>query len=113
MGDTVADRSGIDLWRGFVAGDLPPPPLHHLTGAMPVAVEEGTITWTMPASRWLCSPTGFVEGGFLAYLADAATATASATLAHNADGKLVVTALGSSLLLPGRNSLNPKNQDER
>lgn len=148
LGDAVADRSGIDLWRAFVAGDLPPPPLHHLTGAKPVAVHEGSITWTMPASRWLCSPTGYIEGGFLVYLADAAIATASATLTpagtasapidvtvkflrpvppdgrdltavgrvvnhgrslsvgtadiRNADGKLVATALGSSLLLPGQ-----------
>ena len=146
--DAAGDRSGLDLWRAFVAGDLPPPPLHHLTGARPVAVEEGTIAWTMPASSWLCSPTGFVEGGFLVYLADAAIATASATLTPagtssvpidvtvkflrpvppdgrdltavgrvvnhgrslsvataditNSDGKLVATALGSSLLLPGK-----------
>lgn len=143
-GEAIAGIGGLDLWRRFVGGDLDPPPLHYLTGARPVAVEEGSITWTMPASPWLCSPTGFVEGGFLVYLADAAIATASATMTpagtasvpidvtvkfirpappdgrvltavgrvvnhgrwlsvasaevRNADGKLVVTALGSSML---------------
>jgi len=153
LGEAVDAYSGLDLWRACVAGDLEPPPLHFLTGAKPVAVEEGAITWTMPASPWLCSPTGFVEGGFLVYLADSAIATASATLVpagtasapvdvtvkfirpappdgrpltavgrvlnhgrsmsvataeiRNADGKLVATALGSSLLLPGRSFAKP------
>jgi uncharacterized protein (TIGR00369 family) len=144
-----ADRmSGYDLYRGCVTGEVAPPPLHHITGARPVTIGEGETTWAMPASPWLCSPTGFVEGGFLVYLADSAIATASATLApagtasapidvtvkfirpappdgrdlvavgrvvnhgrsisvataeiRNADGKLVATALGSSMLLPGR-----------
>ena len=116
------------------------------------------MTWTMPASPWLCSPTGLVEGGFLVYLADAAVAAASATLApagtasapidvtvkfirpappdgrdltavgrvvnhgrtisvasaevRNADGKLVATALGSSMLLPGRSLARVVMEDE-
>ena len=148
LGNELDSLSGYELWRRCVAGEVPPPPLHYLTGARPVAVEEGVITWTMPASPWLCSPTGLVEGGFLVYLADSAVATASHTLApagtacaaidvtvkfirpappdgrdltavgrvvhhgrsisvataeiRNADGKLVATALGSSMLLPGR-----------
>lgn len=148
LGAEVEELPGYEVWRRCVSGELDPPPLYHLTGAMPVAVEEGRVTWTMPASPWLCSPTGFVEGGFLVYLADCAIAAASATLApartacapidvtvkfirpappdgrlltaighvvnhgktlsvasaqiRNADGKLVATALGSSMLLPGR-----------
>ena len=153
LGDGVDDYPGFDLWSAYVKGDLDPPPLHHLTGAKPVAVEEGMLTWTMPASPWLCSPTGFIEGGFLVYLADAAVVTASDTLTpqgtvaasvditvkfirpappdgrdltavgrvvnhgrslsvataeiRNADGKLVVTALGSSMLVPGRTLSRP------
>ncbi len=153
LGSEVDSLSGYEFWRRCVAGEVPPPPLHYLTGAKPVAVEEGVITWTMPASPWLCSPTGFVEGGFLVYLADNAVATASHTLApagtacaaiditvkfirpappdnrpltvvgrvvnhgrsisvataeiRNADDKLVCTALGSSMLLPGRSLSRP------
>jgi len=148
LGDEVDALSGYELWRRCAAGEIEPPPLHFLTDSKPVEVGEGTMTWTMPASPWLCSPTGFVEGGFLVYLADAAVTTASHTLVpagtacaaidvtvkfirpvppdgrlltavgrvvnhgkslsvasaeiRNADGKLVATALGSSMLLPGR-----------
>jgi uncharacterized protein (TIGR00369 family) len=148
LGAEIEELSGYEVWRRCASGELDPPPLYHLTGARPVAVEEGRVTWTMPASPWLCSPTGFVEGGFLVYLADCAVAAASATLApartacapiditvkfirpappdgrlltatghvvnhgktlsvasaqiRNADGKLVATALGSAMLLPGR-----------
>ena len=148
LGDEVDQWSGYELWRRCVSGEIEPPPLHYLTDSRPVEVGEGTMTWTMPASPWLCSPTGFVEGGFLVYLADAAVTTAShtrvpagiacaaidvtvkfirpappdgrlltavGTVVHhgkslsvataeirNADGKLVATALGSSMLLPGR-----------
>lgn len=148
VGPEADEWSGYELWRRCVDGEIQPPPLHYLTGSRPVAVGEGTTTWSMPASPWLCSPTGFVEGGFLVYLADTAIATASHTLVpagtasapidvtvkfirpappdgrelvatgrvvnhgkslsvataeiRNADGKLVATALGSSMLLPGR-----------
>lgn len=157
LGERADAYDGIDLWRRYVAGEIDPPPLHHLTGARPVAVEEGSITWTMAASPWLCSPTGFVEGGFLAYLADTAIVTASATLTpagtataaidvtvkflrpvapdgrlltavgrvvnhgrslsvgsaeiRDAEGKLVIIALGSSLLLPGRSLARPPEPD--
>lgn len=152
LGAEAESLSGLELWRRCAAGDVKPP-LYHLTGARPVSVEEGMVTWAMPASPWLCSPTGFVEGGFLVYLADSAVATASATLVpagtacapidvtvkfirpappdgrdltavgrvvnhgrtlsvataeiRNADGKLVATALGSSMLLPGRSLARP------
>jgi uncharacterized protein (TIGR00369 family) len=147
-GAAMDAMSGYDQWQGCVTGELAPPPLYHLTGARPVEAAEGTVTWMMPASPWLCSPTGLVEGGFLVYLADSAVASAAATLApagtacapidvtvkflrpvppdgrdltavgrvvnhgrtisvaaaqvRNADGKLVATALGSAMLLPGR-----------
>lgn len=157
-GAEVEELPGIEVWRRCVSGELAPPPLYYLTGAQPVAVEEGRTTWTMPASAWLCSPTGFVEGGFLVYLADAAVASASATLApartacapiditvkfirpvppdgglltakahvvnhgrtlsvataeiRNAEGKLVATALGSAMLLPGRTLAKVAVEDE-
>jgi uncharacterized protein (TIGR00369 family) len=153
LGTELDEWSGYELWRRCVAGEVEPPPLAYLTGTQPVEVGEGSMTWTMPASPWLCSPTGFVEGGFLVYLADSAILTASMTLApagtacapvdvtvkfirpvppdgrlltavgrvvnhgrslsvataeiRNADGKLVATALGSSMVLPGRSISRP------
>jgi uncharacterized protein (TIGR00369 family) len=145
LGAELDGLSGYEMWRRCAAGEIPAPPVHHLTGARPTEVAEGSVTWTMPASTWLCSPTGLVEGGFLVYLLDAAIASACATLVpagmvaapidvtvkfirpappdgrdltatghvvnhgrtlsvataaiRNADGKLVATALGSSMLL--------------
>lgn len=140
--------SGLELLQGWIAGELPLPPIYHLTGQRPIATGEGTATFAMPASGWLASPAGTVEGGFLAMLADAAAAgavqstvpagsaftptditvkfvrpvppdggqlVAEARVLHrgrsmavaeaqvrNAEGKLVCTALGSALILPGR-----------
>ncbi len=160
LGAEIEGLSGYELWRRCAAGELPAPPLHHLTGARPTEVGQGSVTWTMPATTWLCSPTGLVEGGFLVYLLDAAVATASATLVpagtvaapiditvkfirpappdgrdltatghvlnhgrtlsvataaiRNADGKLVATALGSSMLLAKRSFARPVVvEDER
>ena len=73
------EMSGLEIMRGFVEGTLPSPPIHYLTGQRPVAAEEGSCTFAMPATRWLASPTGFVEGGALVMLADAALVSAVQT----------------------------------
>jgi uncharacterized protein (TIGR00369 family) len=53
-------------------GDLPAPPIHYLTGMTLRAAGGGAAVMTMPASRWLTSPSGLLQGGTLAMLADAA-----------------------------------------
>jgi uncharacterized protein (TIGR00369 family) len=45
---------------------------NHLLGARPTVATEGMCEFSMPASGWLASPTGFVEGGVTAFLADIA-----------------------------------------
>lgn len=67
-------RSGLELLRAAVAGDpsVPDPPLHHLFGVRPEAVEEGASTWSMPATGWLSSGAPTMYGGALAVLADTA-----------------------------------------
>ena len=65
--------SGRDRLLGQIAGDLPLPPLHHLLGLRPVAVErEGVAGCAMPVTGWLATPWGWPQGGFIALLADAA-----------------------------------------
>src|SRR5439155_600483 len=56
-------------WR---RGIMPPPPLRHLTGAMPTGFGTGTAEARMPASPWLASSSGRISGGALAILADIA-----------------------------------------
>jgi uncharacterized protein (TIGR00369 family) len=72
-------RTGLELAQGWVADELPAPPIHHLTGLCPVHAEEGLARFAMPATTWLHSPAGTVEGGMLVMLADAALATAVQT----------------------------------
>jgi uncharacterized protein (TIGR00369 family) len=76
----VWDRmGGLEIIRGLIDGTLPPPPLSHLTGLRPLEAEEGSTTFSLPSSLWLCSPSGFVEGGAIAMLADSAMASAVQT----------------------------------
>jgi uncharacterized protein (TIGR00369 family) len=72
LGVDLGGRDGIDALRGFIDGTLDPPPIHHLTGLRPTEVGEGTVTFVMPATEWLASPTRFVQGGAIAMLADVA-----------------------------------------
>lgn len=143
-----ASQSGLEIMDGLITGALEPPPLSYLIGAMPVDASEGRCVFQVPATEWLTSPLGTVEGGVTSCLADLSMAcavqttvpagtayapidlrvqfvrpvapdgravTATGTVVHrgrttavaradvtNADGKLVATATGSALILPGR-----------
>lgn len=143
-----ASQSGIEVMDGLITGALPPPPIGYLLGCSPVDASEGRCVFEMPATAWLSSPLGTVQGGVTATVAelslacavqttvpagtayaptdlrvqyvrpvppDGRTLTATGTVVHrgrtfavaradvvNADGKLVATATGSVLILPGR-----------
>lgn len=73
--------SGLEILRAQVAGELPLPPLHHLTGLRPVAASEGEATFVLPCHEWLCSPLRTIEGGTTAMLADSALVSAISTMA--------------------------------
>jgi uncharacterized protein (TIGR00369 family) len=65
-------RSGLEVMHQIISGQLPLPPSFHLFGHRPTSASEGNCQFTMPAHPWLASPTGFVEGGVTAFLADSA-----------------------------------------
>ncbi len=65
-----AELPGAEIVRRQIAGELPPPPIHHLTGLRPVEIGEGKATVVMPCTEWLASPTGRLQGGAIAMLAD-------------------------------------------
>ncbi len=73
--------SGLEVLQAVVAGDLPSPPIHYLTGLHATAVARGEATFAMPCHEWLCSPLGTVEGGTIAMLADGALFSAIQTTA--------------------------------
>jgi uncharacterized protein (TIGR00369 family) len=72
--------SGSEILRAQLAGDLPPPPVHHLTGLELTGVGNGSAEFALPASAWLCAPPrGRVQGGAVALLAEAALSAAIQT----------------------------------
>ena len=57
LGQDVWDRlGGLEVIQGQIRGELPLPPISHLTGLAPVEAAEGSLTMRMPASEWLNSP---------------------------------------------------------
>ncbi|MGH2797386.1 MAG: PaaI family thioesterase [Thermoleophilaceae bacterium] len=76
-----SELSGREILERHLRGELPPPGIHHLTGIAPTEVGEGTATVRMPATEWLNSPAGRLQGGAIVMLADTAMATAVLTTA--------------------------------
>ena len=77
--EIFATRTGLELMRGLVSGELPLSPAALLLGARPIEAGQGTCTFSMPATGWLTSPTGLVLGGVTACLADFALGAAMHT----------------------------------
>jgi len=50
---------------------IPRPPMHHLTGLRPVAIEQDEVAWELPASPWFQTAAGPFLGGISALAADA------------------------------------------
>ncbi|MEY2513112.1 MAG: hypothetical protein QOJ89_470 [bacterium] len=73
--------SGLEILRRQIAGDLPWPPIHYLTGLRPIEVGAGEAVFALPCHEWLCSPLRTVEGGVIAMLADSALVSAIQTTA--------------------------------
>lgn len=74
-------ETGLEIMCRYVTGEVPNPPLCALTGLRLADAGYGSAGFALPASGWLASPSGNVEGGMIAMLADAALQTAIATTA--------------------------------
>ena len=70
-------RSGLELLRAVIAGDLPRPSVYKLTGLCLTDAAEGTATVELPCSRWLSTSAGTIQGGFTAMLAESAMGAAA------------------------------------
>ena len=75
------ELSGREILERHLRGELPAPAIHHLTGIEPTEIGEGTATIRMPASEWLNSPAGRLQGGAIVMLADTSMLTAVLTTA--------------------------------
>jgi uncharacterized protein (TIGR00369 family) len=78
---TWDELDGLEVLRRQIAGELPPPPIHRLTGMRGVEATEGSATMVLPLTAWLTSPAGTVQGGVTAMLADASMMAAALTTA--------------------------------
>ncbi len=70
-------RGGLDLLRALIDGDLPRPPIYHLTGLRAVEAGEGEAVVVLPCSKWLSTSAGTIQGGFTAMLAESAMTSAA------------------------------------
>jgi uncharacterized protein (TIGR00369 family) len=77
---TWEERSGLEVLRALIAGELPSPPIARLTGLRLTAADEGRATFALPATEWLCAPPrGRVQGGAVALIAESALSDAIQT----------------------------------
>jgi uncharacterized protein (TIGR00369 family) len=80
-GEAIAATSGLDLLQRQLGGELPRPPIDHLTGMRLVDAGEGMAVFALPASEWATNEFGTVYGGMLALLASSAGSAAVQTTA--------------------------------
>src|SRR5258708_2105523 len=67
--------------RLSIRGQGPKPPIHHLTGLIPVEAGLGSSTFRMPVTPWLQTTVpGLMVGGVIAFLADGPLGTAIMTM---------------------------------
>ena len=82
LGQEVWDElPGFEVMRRQMAGELPPPPIYQLTGLEQIEVGDGEAAMRLPATEWLNSPVGRLQGGTLAMLADMTMMNAALTTA--------------------------------
>jgi uncharacterized protein (TIGR00369 family) len=80
MAELGRERSGLDLFNGLLAGELPPPPIASTLGFELVEVEPGKVVFELTTEEFLYNPIGSVHGGVLATLLDSACGCAVHTL---------------------------------
>jgi uncharacterized protein (TIGR00369 family) len=68
--EVFAGLSGREILDRQLRGELPPPPIHWLTGLDLVEVTEAVATMRLPCTKWLSSPATTVQGGVIAMLAE-------------------------------------------
>ena len=69
-------RSGLEIWQGVAAGELPRPPIAAAMEFSIPEVQEGRVVFAADAAPWMLNPLGSVHGGAIATLLDSAVGCA-------------------------------------
>ncbi len=69
-------RSGLELMRAMIAGELAAPPIMHLIDMSRMEAEEGRVAVELLPQEFHYTPLGTVHGGVLSTLLDTAAACA-------------------------------------
>jgi uncharacterized protein (TIGR00369 family) len=88
--EQYAERSGIDLLRAMIAGELPAPPIGKAMGMLLVEVEPGRAVFEGRPGPHLFNPLGGIHGGFALTLIDSACGCAVHTELHAGVGYTTV-----------------------
>jgi uncharacterized protein (TIGR00369 family) len=70
-------RSGLEILQALISGELPRPPIYHLTGLRLTEASQGEAMAVLPCSKWLSTSAGTIQGGFTAMLAESAMTSAA------------------------------------
>jgi uncharacterized protein (TIGR00369 family) len=74
--EDLAGRSGLDILRAVICGELPAPPMGRTLGFALTQVEPGFALFEASPSEALLNPLGSVHGGWALALIDSATGCA-------------------------------------
>ena len=77
--DAMAGRSGLELMRMMVAGELPPPPIAKTLGFHAVEAEHGRAVFECEPHEFHYNPIGIVHAGLAMTLMDSAMGLAFVT----------------------------------
>ncbi|MEU1240684.1 PaaI family thioesterase [Micromonospora parva] len=72
----VGQRSGLDMLRAMIAGELAAPPVMHLLDMSRMEADEGRVAVDLTPQEFHYNPLGSVHGGVLSTLLDTAAACA-------------------------------------
>lgn len=75
----LAERSGLDFFRGLASGELPPQPITSTIGWTVEAAEHGSVRLRFVPEPWLFHAAGLLHGGVIATLLDSAMSGAVMT----------------------------------
>jgi uncharacterized protein (TIGR00369 family) len=68
----AATRTGLEVMRGIMSGELPAPPVAQLLGFAIERVDEGNVVFSMDPLEAHQNPLGTVHGGIISTLLDSA-----------------------------------------